>query len=146
MNSQEKKKNKFIKFLKQFWLNHETKVVLIIGFILVAVIAFEAGILHGQKWQQKPLIIEKSVQAEATAAESQTPTQTQNSALEGQKQAEMLLNNPQNCAFIGSKNSTKYHLPTCQWAKRIKPENTVCFKNEEEAKSRGYTPCGTCIK
>lgn len=146
MNSQDKSNKRSIKkFIKNFWDNHETKIVLVFGFILVAIIAFEAGTLQGQKWQQKPLVIEKPAQAEATAAESQTLPQTQNSALEGQKQAEATYT-PQNCAFVGSKNSTKYHLPTCRWAKRIKPENTVCFKSEEEARSKGYTPCGTCIK
>lgn len=145
---------RFKKYIKQFWLQHETKITLVFGFILVAIIAFEAGILHGQKWQQKPLIIEKPAQAEAIAVENQTPPQAQNSALEGQKQAETELNTPQtpstpvgvNCAFVGSKNSDKYHLPSCTFAKRIKPENTVCFKSEEEAKSRGYAPCGTCVK
>lgn len=137
---------KFKKYIKQFWLKHETKVVLIIGFILVAVIAFEAGILQGQKWQQKPLIIEKPAQTEAVATESQTPSQTQNSVLEGQKQTEATSTTPQNCAFVGSKNSDKYHLPTCRWAKQIKPENIVCFSSTEDAVSKGYQADKNCIK
>jgi hypothetical protein len=42
------------------------------------------------------------------------------------------------CAFVGSKNSTKYHLPTSGSAKRIKPENLVCFMSVDEAVARGY--------
>lgn len=42
------------------------------------------------------------------------------------------------CAFVGSKNSTKYHLPTSGSAKRIKPENLVCFTGADEAVARGY--------
>lgn len=156
MNSQEKIFKKFIKIAKQFWLKHETKFVLIIGFILVAVISFEAGILKGQNWQSAPLVIEKPAGGqESCQADQNTPSQTQNSALEGQKQAQtaktITAQNSSaavgvNCAFVGSKNSDKYHLPNCQWAKRIKPENIVCFQNEEEARSKGYSPCSSCVK
>ncbi len=153
MNSQEARSKKIRKFLKEFWVKYESKIALTIGMILVAILAFEAGMLKGQNFQPKPLVIEKPAQVEAMAAEGQTPSQTQNSAPEGQKQAEAIITpqNPSttlgvNCAFVGSKNSDKYHLPTCQFAKRIKPENQVCFGSKEEAESRGYTPCGSCIK
>lgn len=48
------------------------------------------------------------------------------------------------CAYVGSKNSDKYHYASCQWAKKIKPENLVCFKNIEEAKAKGYSACKVC--
>ena len=38
------------------------------------------------------------------------------------------------CLYVGSKNSDKYHKPDCKWAKRIKPENLVCYYSEEEVK------------
>ena len=160
MISQEKTK-KIRKLAKDLWVKYESKIILATGIILVAILAFEAGILQGQKWQQKPLIIEKPVQTRIITPESQTPSQAPNSTPENQNQTKTTTTNatsenqkqsattniiPQDCALVGSKNSTKYHLPTCQWAKRIKPENLVCFKNEEEAKSKGYTPCSSCIK
>lgn len=146
MNSQEKKKDKLIKLLKQFWLNHETKIVLVAGFVLVAVISFEAGILKGRDWQQKPLIIEKPAQIEAIAAESQNHSQSQNLTTESLKNTDTEQNTPQSCAFMGSKNSDKYHLPTCRWAKQIKPENQVCFSSAEDAQSKGYQPDKNCVK
>ncbi len=45
--------------------------------------------------------------------------------------------------YMGSKNSTKYYLPTCSAAKRIKPENYIWFSTEEDARLQGYTP-GKC--
>ena len=48
--------------IKSFWQKYEVKIVLAVGFILVAAISFEAGALYGQKWQAKPLIIEKVAQ------------------------------------------------------------------------------------
>lgn len=53
---------------------------------------------------------------------------------------------PKEGQYVGSKNSDKYHLPSCRWAKRIKSENQVWFSSKEEAESKGYQPCGTCMK
>lgn len=46
--------------------------------------------------------------------------------------------------LVGSKNSDLCHLPTCRYAKTIKPENMVWFSSAAEAKAAGYKPCGTC--
>jgi len=47
-------------------------------------------------------------------------------------------------AFVASKNGTKYYLPTCSGANRIKKENRIWFTSIEEAKSQGYTPAANC--
>ena len=47
--------------------------------------------------------------------------------------------------YVGSKNSDKYHKSDCQWAKKIKAYNKVIFNSSAIAKSKGYSPCGTCI-
>ena len=44
----------------------------------------------------------------------------------------------------GSRNSDKYHRPTCRWAKRIAPGNRVKFRSAREAKEAGYKPCRAC--
>lgn len=46
--------------------------------------------------------------------------------------------------YVASKSGTKYHLPWCSGAKRIKEENKVYFKTKEEAESAGYTPASNC--
>ncbi len=48
------------------------------------------------------------------------------------------------CAFVGSKNSTKYYPPTCRFARRIKPENLRCFVTEQSARDAGYVPATGC--
>ena len=53
--------------------------------------------------------------------------------------------NNENCKYVGSKNSDKYHLPDSGTAKNIKEENKVCFKSKEEAESRGYI-AGSSVK
>jgi len=46
--------------------------------------------------------------------------------------------------FVGSKDSNKYHRPSCGWAKRIQSEDKIYFPSPEAAKNRGYIPCGVC--
>ena len=46
--------------------------------------------------------------------------------------------------YVGSKQSNKYHLPDCKWAKKISPKNLVKFKTVAEAKKAGYVPCKVC--
>lgn len=131
----------------QFWEKYEIKVVLIIGFCLISTISFELGTLQGQKWQQKPLIIEKNaVNKEEAASAVQSPAKPQILPQEEAKAGSAINMTSQDCAFVGSKNSTKYHLPTCRWAKQIKPENIVCFASADAATAKGYSPDKNCIK
>ena len=48
------------------------------------------------------------------------------------------------CAFVGSRESDKYHDPSCRWAKKILPENRICWGSRAEAEAAGYVPCGVC--
>lgn len=50
----------------------------------------------------------------------------------------------QDGSLVGSTTSNKYHLPSCRYATKIRPENRAYFANEEEAKRKGYNPCKTC--
>ena len=136
--------------MKGFFQKYETKIILIAGFILVAAISFEAGFLQGKKAPDKPLVIEKqaeSTKIEPPAASSDgvaKDTPAENNLTTGQNSASSEM--PKNCAYVGSKNSNKYHLPTCQYAKKIKPENLVCFTSIEDATAKNYLPDKSCIK
>ena len=138
---------------KEFLLKYEYKIVLIVAICLISAVSYEFGILQGQKWQQKPLIIEKPIdtpdqtktgQNEASDASENAlpiaapikgiiPATTTNSAAQADA----------GCAYVGSKNSNKFYLPTCSYAKRVKPENLTCFKTAEEATGQGRTE-STC--
>lgn len=47
------------------------------------------------------------------------------------------IDNKKGCMYVGSENSDKYHTPDCKFAKKIKPENLVCFNSIEEAEEGG---------
>lgn len=143
-----KNKEKFQK-IRIFWEKYENKVVLGVGLFLVAIISFEAGILQGHKFEQEALVIEKTPNAQVVsiAGENGAVLGVQGSGLKAENiKEETNVVDSQKCLFVGSKNSDKFHKPDCRWAKNIKPENLVCFKSEEEAKSRGYVGDKNCIK
>ncbi|HBI34012.1 MAG TPA: hypothetical protein DEA43_03345 [Candidatus Moranbacteria bacterium] len=139
--------------IKDFFIKNETKIVLFVGFCLISAISFEFGVLQGQKWQQKPLVIEKpsdtregqqtATQGNLEASSATKTITTPQIAVQG-----AATTNTSSCAYVGSKNSDKFYLPTCSYAKRVKPENLVCFKTAEEALSQGRTEskCGASTK
>jgi len=135
----------------EFWQKYEAKAVVLVGLVLVALIAFQGGYLKGKAAPESPLIIEKSttyleeqnkenITADADIQlvpnNKNEPDLSQNRTTEEKK----------NCAYVGSKNSNKYHLPSCRYAKGIKPENLVCFASKEDALKRGYQPDTNCLK
>ena len=46
--------------------------------------------------------------------------------------------------FVASKNSTKYHYQSCEWAQKISPANKIEFRSVDEAYAAGYIPCSVC--
>lgn len=46
--------------------------------------------------------------------------------------------------FWGSKNSNKFHLPSCVHAQRIREQNLVIFKTIDDAVRAKYIPCKVC--
>ena len=46
----------------------------------------------------------------------------------------------------GYKKGKIYGTLTCKSGRRMKPENRVFFKDEQEAVAAGYRPCGHCMQ
>ncbi len=157
----QKMKNNWFNFknaLKNFWKNNEQKIVLAVAMIFLAIISFEVGALKGQGWKQSPLIIEKP---EHTLVEeiakmrdnrnshlttelfaSSSNLASANNSFDDNLSTK---NEQKNCVFVASKNSKKYHKTDCRWSKRILEKNRICFKSEEDAKSKGFVPA-SCMK
>lgn len=131
--------------IKNFLIQHELKLVLTAGFILVSLISFQFGYLEGKKGENKTIVIEKLVEVAKNDLEG-TPIVAGEAMLESTKNLPEAKNLAPNCAYVGSKSSNKVHLPTCRYAKSIKPENLVCFSSLDEALKQGRVPDKTCIK
>ena len=119
------------KAVRWAFLNRE-RLFLLLGMGLVGGLSFEAGMLRSSLSDSVTAVI--SVPLQASVAEA---------ALVSERPA-VQVPSPGKCAFVGSRNSDKYHLPKCAAAKRIKPENLVCFASKEEAEKKGYV--AGCLK
>jgi hypothetical protein len=104
----------------------------VVSFILGRVSAGEAIVAPTG---QKSIVIEVKENMGDTSP-SNTLDQTPTSLETGEGNTEGV--------YVGSKNGTKYHLPWCSGAKRIKEENKVWFLTKEEAEAAGYTPAANC--
>lgn len=102
---------------------------------LVGILGFEAGTMAAGSVGAAPIVIEIPAVAIPRAADEGLVAGVTAVAPDVEKK---------DCAFVGSRNSNLYHLPTCASAKRIKPENIVCFTGPEDAEKRGYGP--GCLK
>lgn len=117
--------------------------MVLLGVILVGVLSYEAGLLQGRTRQIAPLVITvpEAPLSLTTKSESLPVIPPQQEPI-GEPVVAKESTTP--CVYVGSKNSNKYHLATCAIAKRIKPENKICFGNREEAEQRGYI--ASCLK
>ncbi len=123
-----------------FFRRERERLIVFSAVLLVGMVSFEAGFLAGGSTVALPLVIEKP----AKAAVSE---QGRVAGVSGEANGDISFAaapSAKECAFVGSRNSTLYHLPTCASAKRIKPENIVCFVSAEDAAARGYKP--GCLK
>jgi hypothetical protein len=139
--------------LKKFWTDHESKIVLAVGLVLVAVISFEFGYMRGKIGKIAPMVIEKPIESLKTGQGQADGAIMELGSQKSEKVPKMAdsasnsaSSSPKNCAFVGSKNSDKFYPPSCSYAKRIKPENVVCFATAQEALSQGRTQSTGCAK
>jgi len=117
-------------------------IVLVIGFILVAIISFGAGYLSVPIAKKLPIVIEngqKDVVSKQVTSEQGKIGEAPN--VNAVISAGVISGNNSQGIIVASKNSTIYHWPWCAAAKRIKPENQVWFKSEAEAQAAGFKKC-----
>jgi len=69
-------------------------------------------------------------QAAAAAAAADVPSESASGIAQG--------------SYVASKSGSKYYLPSCGTASRIKEENKVWFSTKAEAEAAGYEPAANC--
>lgn len=138
-----------------FWKKYGGAVLVIVAVSLIFIVAFRAGQLNKEgagaakinitiaenkeidSANQKAKVIGEALERKdiESNAKALTISGSDNQATEEKE-----------CAFVGSKNSTKYHLPNCKNAIRIKDSNKVCFSSEEDAIAKGYERAKCCFE
>jgi hypothetical protein len=127
------------------WFQEKKERLALFGIVfLVGILCFEAGLLKGATQEQAPLVLSIPTFPQESGNQGASSPDTTTPVVSGLEPVVAREDKTAPCLYVGSKNSNKYHLATCTVAKRIKPENRVCFSSQEEAKSRGYVP--SCLK
>ncbi len=47
-------------------------------------------------------------------------------------------------AYVASVNREPFHKPSCEWAKKISPQNLATFQTRNEAIKAGHRSCKVC--
>ena len=125
-----------MKNITDFLIKNQDKIVNLVAFILVFVIAFLIGRLSiGERVKEISVSRLDIIKSEVINSVGETVRNDSGNAV----------NNAEKGQFVGSRNSDKYHPLDCSWAKRIKPENRIWFQSKEEAEKMGYSP-SSCVK
>lgn len=144
--------------LQGFWRRLPRDWLSVGSAALFAAFCFGLGLLAARENgpPKDPLWIEQlppeelpgslSTSTPAQAAEQGTATQAAGGARDtstsrtpaGEKPS------PQSENYVASKTGSKYYLPNCAGAKRIKEENKVWFATKELAAAAGYQPAANC--
>lgn len=135
--------NEVIRITKDWFSRDHTRLALGIGIFSAGLVGYSLGILRNSSVAEVPLAMSIVSPREATLAPTVLGDATSKKA-DGAVKPDVTVKTSVNCAFVGSKNSTLYHLPSCASARRIKEENKHCFTSSEDALARGYRP--GCLK
>ena len=131
-----------IQKIRSWCRDNAERLLVLVGVLLVSVLSFQAGLIQGKLVEEKSFVIHMPMVD--TSASPAPVVEKKASNVSEKTRVPVDLIDLKSCPLVGSKNSNKYHVPTCAVAKRIKPENKVCFASEEIARARGYI--SGCLK
>lgn len=107
--------------IRHFWASHKEDMYLVLIIFLVALASFGLGRLSIQAEERGKLQIVYPERQSASAID----------ATRGGR-------------YVASLSGSKYHLPTCPGAQRMKEENKIWFDTKEDAETAGYEPAANC--
>ncbi|MBU4338135.1 hypothetical protein KKB43_00115 [Patescibacteria group bacterium] len=114
--------------LKKFLIEKEDKIILLIGFALVAFLSYGAGKLSVAYRPQTPIIFKDVPDCSVLKASGDATTVGSSDIAITTAQGKI----------IGNKNSKIYHTPGSASYNKINEENRVYFNTEADAQKAGY--------
>jgi hypothetical protein len=129
------------RIVKEWFSRDHTRLALGIGIFSAGVAGYSLGVLRHLSVQEQPITMTIVPPQESAVTIPRVSGAT--NTLQAMPAIDTAT--PRGiCVFVGSKNSTLYHLPKCAAAKRIKDANKVCFPSKDVAEAKGYKP--GCLK
>jgi hypothetical protein len=131
------------------WVKRSKDGLIIAILVLSSMGSFGLGVLAGHEQgggaPEDDFWIEKlGEQPAAVGATAPTSSQTENPAPAPAKEPVEMPAPATAGSYVASKTGTKYYLPWCGTANRIKEENKVWFATKAEAEAAGYEPAANC--
>ncbi|MBI3671375.1 hypothetical protein HY249_01110 [Candidatus Azambacteria bacterium] len=135
---------------------NKEKIALFAQFLLVGALFFGLGVLYEQNSiaGKKSLRISQNEQILATvgqfsSSQENSPKKPQNTAQNQEKTQSNKQANKQEAQageflFLASKNGKTYYKTSC--SNRIKEENKIYFKTEDDAQRSGFVRSKSCFK
>jgi len=123
--------------IKKFLIEKEDKIILAIGFILVAFLSFGAGKLSETYHPPAPIIFKNAPDCPALTANGEISAGN----IDTGKSIDSVQSSSLSAAqgkIIGNKNSKIYHLPGSASYNKISETNRVYFNTEADAQKAGY--------
>jgi len=140
--------------MTNFLKNNQEKFLLLLGFILVFSAGFSSGYFYFQEQDgnEYNITIKEPSQdckdlfnAEPIKEYIEVDFNSSNQVKGEQSKSDSVNLENKTGMFVASKNSKIYHLPDCQYVKRIKDANKIWFGSAKEAREAGYSP-HSCVK
>ncbi len=101
--------------------------------LIVGVLGFLIAMVKKGSDEEEELDVETEVEVEEPVEEKEAP-----------KVKDIKVNFSPG-KYVASETGKKYHIPKCDWAKKINKKRILWFDDKAEAKKKGYLPC-KCVK
>lgn len=137
---------KKVSILESWWKKNGQLVLMICIIILSSILSYKFGQINAHNDTKIDVVVRdikniNPAQEEANMAIKALERQ----GVDIREKIENKKDIRKDCLFVASRNSKKYHTRDCKYGKKIKDSNLICFKSEEEAKSKGHLPAGGCL-
>lgn len=137
---------KKVSTLTMWWKKHGQIMLMILIVLLASTISFKFGQISNHNNTKINIAIRDTKNVNPAQEEVNMAIDAlKRQGIDIHKEVEDKKDERENCLFVASRNSTKYHTKDCKYGKKIKDSNLVCFDSMEDAKSKGYIPAKGCL-
>ncbi len=105
--------------------------------LLISLIGFVFSLIR-KKREELPQPKPESIGSKVLPKAESSLEETEKSVEKSIKTAPIIKEEFKPGKFVASQNSTYYHQPKCDWAKKINRKRRVWFYSKEEAEGKGY--------
>ena len=137
---------KKVSILERWWKDYGQTVLMILIVLLASVVSFKFGQISTYNDTKVNVTVRDIVNVNPAQEEANMAIEAlKRQGVDVHKKIEKKKQGKEDCLFVASRNSKKYHTKDCKYGKKIKDSNLVCFESMEDAKSKGYVPAKGCL-